>query len=205
MDPCASCLDAFAETTKPRLEGLKTPVSVLWQVRKARTEGMGCNAAARPFETAQKTLLAWDRQCLDLHRVLLRSAVVHAVCASVIDGEEAETNVPQHVPPAQSPGGTRWRMDRASRCLWAGDGGKQERQLGTKALKTLAKMARQTPDLRRLTDGERRYGQLLCALCSALGHPGKPGRPKQTCHRGGHCRIKNKGAPGQKKGRKRPQ
>ena len=29
------------------MAGLKTPVSVIWQVVKARTEGMGLNAAAR--------------------------------------------------------------------------------------------------------------------------------------------------------------
>jgi hypothetical protein len=35
-------------------------------------------------------------------------------------------------------------------------------------------------------------------------HKGKPGRPKQTCKRGGHFRSKNKGAQAPKKGRKRP-
>jgi hypothetical protein len=40
---------------------LKTPVSVIWQVLKARTEGMGLNTAARTFEKAKNTILAWER------------------------------------------------------------------------------------------------------------------------------------------------
>src|SRR5690348_11982841 len=65
-------------------------------------------------------------------------------------------------------------------------------------------MARQTHDLRIFTDGERRYGNLLFAICYALGHNGKPGRPKKTCKRGGHGRSKHPGAQAHKKGRKRP-
>src|SRR2546421_12644062 len=41
MYKCASCLDYFSETKKTLMAGVKTPVSVIWQVVKARTEGMG--------------------------------------------------------------------------------------------------------------------------------------------------------------------
>src|SRR5713226_4052654 len=44
---CDTCPVYFSETKKTLMEGLKTPVSVIWQVLKARTEGMGLNAAAR--------------------------------------------------------------------------------------------------------------------------------------------------------------
>jgi hypothetical protein len=50
---------------------------VIWQVLKARTEGMGFNAAARTFEKAKKTILAWERKCSDLHQVLFLYALVH--------------------------------------------------------------------------------------------------------------------------------
>jgi hypothetical protein len=59
------------------MAGVTTPVSVIWQVVKARTEGMGFNAAARTFEKAKNTILAWERTWRDLHRVLFLSAVVH--------------------------------------------------------------------------------------------------------------------------------
>ena len=51
------CPTYFSETKKTLLAGLKTPVSVIWQVLKARTEGMGLNAAARTFEKAKNTTL----------------------------------------------------------------------------------------------------------------------------------------------------
>ena len=93
-------------------------------------------------------------------------------------------------------------MDRASRFIWALDCGKKDRRLFQKAIKTLDKIARQAHDLSIFTDGERRYGNLLFAICYELVHNGKPGRPKQTCKRGVHFRIKNKGAQAHKKGRK---
>jgi hypothetical protein len=69
----------FSETTTPLMAGWHTPVSVRWQVGKAGTEGLGFTAAARTFEKAQNTLLAWARKGRDLPRVLLLYAVVHEV------------------------------------------------------------------------------------------------------------------------------
>ena len=47
---CTNCPTYFSETKQTLMAGLKTPVSVIWQVIKARTEGMGLNAAARTFD-----------------------------------------------------------------------------------------------------------------------------------------------------------
>ena len=74
---CEHCPASFSETKKTLLEGLKTPVSVIWQVLKARTEGMGLNAAARTFEKAKNTILAWERKFVDLQQVLFLYALVH--------------------------------------------------------------------------------------------------------------------------------
>jgi hypothetical protein len=87
------------------MEGLKTPVSVIWHVIKARTEGMGLQAAARTFDKAKQTILAWERKCLDLQQVLFLYAFVHEFLASVL------------------------LMDRASRFMWELDGGKKDRRL----------------------------------------------------------------------------
>jgi transposase-like protein len=70
MYKCANCPTYFSETKNTLMAGVKTPASVIWQVVKARTEGMGLNAAARTFEKAKNTILAWERKFCDLHRVL---------------------------------------------------------------------------------------------------------------------------------------
>src|SRR3989440_13022318 len=88
---CANCPTYFSETKKTLMAGLKTPVSVIWQVVKARTEGMGLNATARTFEKAKNTILAWERKFLDLHQVLFLYALVHEFLALVIEGDEAYT------------------------------------------------------------------------------------------------------------------
>jgi len=86
---CEHCPVYFSETKHTLMEGVKTPVSVIWQVLKARMEGMGLNAAARTFDKAKNTMLSWEWKCVDLHRVLLLYALVHEFLASVIAGDEA--------------------------------------------------------------------------------------------------------------------
>src|SRR5712664_939348 len=201
---CNTCPAYISETKNTFLEGLKTPVSVIWHVIKARTEGMGFNAAARTFEKAKNTILAWERKFLDLHQVLFLYALVHEFLALVIEGDEAYTKVQKNVPPDQSSGWTILLLDRASRFIWEIECGKKDRKLFHKAIKSLDKIARQTHDLRIFTDGERRYGNLLFEICHELVNNGKPGRPKKTFKRGVHVRVKNKGSQVHKKGRKRP-
>jgi transposase-like protein len=201
---CTNCPTYFSETKKTLMAGVKTPVSVVWQVVKARTEGMGLNAAARTFEKAKNTILAWERKFRDLHQVLFLYALVHEFFALVIEGDEAYTKVQKNVPPEQSPGWTILLLDRASRFIWEIDCGKKERTLFHKAIQSLDMIARQTHDLSLFTDGERRYGTLLFEICHELVKNGKPGRPKKTFRKGVHVRLKNKGAQAHKKGRKRP-
>jgi len=89
MDKCEHCPASFSETTQTLLEGVKTPVSVLGPVVKARPEGRGFHAAARPFEQAQQTILAWERKGVDRPPVLWLSAVVHECFACVREGDAA--------------------------------------------------------------------------------------------------------------------
>jgi transposase-like protein len=201
---CEHCPASFSETKNTLLEGLKTPVSVMWQVIKARTDGLGLNAAARTFDKAKNTILAWERKFVALHRVLFLYTLVPEFLAVVIAGDEAYTKVHQNVPPDQSLGWTILLMDRASRFIWALDCGKKDRRLFKKAIKTLNKIARHTNDLSLFTDGARRYGNLLFEICSERVKNGQPGRPKKTFKRGVHVRIKNKGSQAHKKGPKRP-
>jgi hypothetical protein len=186
------------------MAGLKTPMSVIWTVIKARTDGMGLNAATRTFEFAKNTILSWERKFSDLHRVLFLYTLVHEFLELVIEGDEAYTKVHHHVPPHESPGWTILLMDRASRLIWVLDCGTKDRKLFKKAIAILDQLVSRTHDLSLLTDGERRYGNLLFEVCYELVKNGKRGRPKKTLKKGVRVRIKNKGSQARKKGRKRP-
>ena len=201
---CGSCPGSFSETKNTFMERLHQPLSVVWLVIKARTDGMGVNAATRTFDLAKNTILSWERKFVDLHQVLFLYALVHEFLDLVMEGDEAYTKVQRNVPPHESAGWTILLMDRASRFIWALDCGKKDRVLFEKTIKTLANIASNTDDLSLFTDGERRYGNLLFEICYELVKTGKRGRPKKTLKRGIHVRIKNKGSQGHKKGPKRP-
>lgn len=201
---CESCQGYFSETKNTLMAGLKTPMSLIWLVIKARTDGMGLNAATRTFEFAKNTILSWERKFSDLHRVLFLYTLVHNFIEVVIEGDEAYTKVYQNVPPHESSGWTILLMERASRFIWELDCGTKDRKLFKKAIAILEQIVSRTHDLSLLTDGERRYGNLLFEVCNELVKNGKRGRPKKTFKRGIRVRIKNKGSQAHKKGRKRP-
>ena len=95
-------------------------------------------------------------------------------------------------------------MDRASRFIWTLECGKKDRTLFEQAIQTLEQIIAESEDVTLLTDGERRYGNLLFEICWALIYSGKPGRPKKTLKKGVKIRIKNKGSQAHQKGPKRP-
>mgnify|MGYP001121987014 CR=1 FL=1 len=201
---CQGCNKVFSETKHTFFEGVKTPLSQVWQVLEARTEGMGLNAVVRVFKKAKNTVLGWERKFRDLHQVLLVYSLVHSFLQVVIEGDEAYTKVEKNVPPEQSLGWTIALQDRASRFLWELECGKRERGLFQQAINTLSEVIEQTEEVSLVTDGERRYGNLLFDICCEVVRTGKPGRPKTTLKSGVKARVKNKGSQHRKKGRKRP-
>ena len=48
----------------------------------------------------------------------------------------------------------------------------------------MAELVDQTEDITLLTDGERRYGNILFEICHELLRTGKPGRPRKTLKKG---------------------
>jgi transposase-like protein len=201
---CNDCNDCFSETRNTLLEGLKKPISVIWQVIKARTEGQGLNATARIFDVSKNTILAWELKFSDLHKVLLIYALTKQFLKLVIEGDEVYTRVNKNIPADQSTGWTILLMDRASRFIWELRCGKKDEKLFKKVIRTLEKVINKTQDLTVLTDGERRYGNTLFEICFETVKNGKPGRPKKTLKKGVKARVKNKGSQVHKRGRKRP-
>ena len=201
---CSECGRFFSPTFNTFLAGIKKPISLIIQVINSRTEGLGLNAACRIFEIAKNTLLNWEMKFSGIKRTLLLYALVHSFLKLMIEGDEVYTRVGKNMPPDESTGWTVVLMDRASRFLWELQCEKKDRQLFRKALRTLTKLVTRTKDLSLLTDGERRYGNILFEICNELIFTGKKGRPRKTLIKGVKVRIKNKGSQAHKKGPKRP-
>lgn len=201
---CIDCKRCFSSTTNTFLAGIRKPVSLIVTVLKARTEGLGLNAACRTFNLAKNTLLNWERRFSEMKQTLLLYALLHTYLKLIIEGDEVYTKVNKNVPPDESLGWTIVLMDRASRFLWELECGRKDRKLFRKALRLLGKIVNQTQDLSLITDGERRYGNILFEICHELIRNGKRGRPRKTLQKGVKVRVKNKGSQAHKRGRKRP-
>jgi len=198
---CRDCDICYSETFATPLAGLRTPLSRIIQILKARSEGMGLNAVARTFNVSKKSVIDWEERLGNLKQVLQLYALLHEFIELVVEGDELYTKVRKNEPPSQSQGWTVVLMERGSRFLWELNCGPKDEQLFKRALDTLAKVIAQTEQLSLFTDGERRYGNLLFSICSEVIRDGKPGRPPKRLRKGIRVRLKNKGA---KKGVGRP-
>ena len=198
---CRSCDIYYSETFATPIAGLTTPLSRIIEILKARSEGMSLNATARTFSVSKKSVIAWERRLAELKPTLMLYSILHEFIHQEIEGDELYTKVDKNVPPSVSEGWTIVLMERGSRFLWELSCGRKDRQLFEQALTCLAKVVKQTGSISLLTDGERRYGNLLFEICYDVIRTGKPGRPKKRLPKGVRVRLKNKGA---KKRRGRP-
>ena len=163
---------------------------------------MSLNATARTFRVSKKSVIDWERRLADLKPTLMLYSVLHEFIHQEIEGDELYTKVDKNVSPSVSDGWTIVLMERGSRFLWELHCGRKDKQLFEQALTGLAKVIEQTGSISLLTDGERRYGNLLFDICYDVIRTGKPGRPKKRLPKGVRVRLKNKGAK-QRRGRPR--
>jgi transposase-like protein/IS1 family transposase len=201
---CQDCQDYFSETKATPLAGLRTPLSKIMQVIDALNDGMGINAAVRTFKVAKNTIYNWLERVADLKAVLLLYALCHQFLRQLVEGDELYTKVKENKAPDQSAGWTIVLMERASRFIWEMKCGQRTRSLFQAAMETLQQVIEQTQDLTLVTDGERRYGNLLFEICRQALRTGQVGRPRQTLPKGVKVRLKNKGSQAHHKGPKRP-
>ena len=201
---CGDCGTYFSETANTPMAGLRTPLSKIILVLTSLNEGIGINAAARLFQVSKNSIYGWLERMAALKEVLMLYALCHHFLQTVIEGDEFYTRVYENRPPAESEGWTIALMERASRFLWELQCGERDETLFANAIQTLAQIIAQTNDLTLVTDGERRYGNLLFAICRQTLRTGKPGRPKTTLPQGVKVRLKNKGSQSHRPGPKRP-
>jgi transposase-like protein len=200
---CRQCDCYFSDTFATPMAGLRTPLSRIIEVLKARTEGQGLNATARIFGVSKKSIIDWEWRLSELKPTLLLYGLVHQFLSLVIEGDELYTKVHHNTAASDSQGWTIVLMERSSRFLWELNCGNKDEQLFTVALELLCEVIEQSQDLTLLTDGERRYGKLLFAICHEVIHSGKAGRPKKRLPKGVRVRLKNKGSRN-RSGRPRP-
>jgi transposase-like protein len=201
---CQDCQEYFSETKNTPLAGLRTPLSKIITVIDALNDGMGINAAGRTFKVAKNTIYDWLERVADLKKVLLLYSLGHQFLNQLVEGDELYTKVKENKPPDQSAGWTIVLMERVSRFLWELKCGEREGSLFQAAMETLSRVIEQSQELSLLTDGERRYGNLLFEICRQALRTGKVGRPRQTLPKGVKVRVKNKGSQAHKQGSKRP-
>lgn len=201
---CQFCQEYFSETRNTLLAGLRTPLSRIMVVIDALNDGMGINAAVRTFKVAKNTIYHWLKRVADLKEPLLLYALCHQFLSQIVEGDELYTKVKENKAPDQSEGWTIVLLDRASRFLWELKCGQREQSLFQAAMTTLVQVIEQTQDLTLMTDGERRYGNLLFEICRQALRTGQVGRPRLTLPQGVKVRLKNKGDQNRHQGPKRP-
>jgi transposase-like protein len=202
---CPGCQSYFSETKNTALAGLRTPLSHISQVLEALNDGMGINAVVRTFKVAKNTIYDWLKRAADLKEPLLLYALCHQFLSQIVEGDELYTKVKDNKPADQSEGWTIVLMERASRFIWELKCGQRDHSLFQAAIQTLVQVINQSQDLTLVTDGERRYGNILFDLCRQAVRTGQVGRPRLTLPQGVKVRLKNKGDQSHKPGRPRPQ
>jgi transposase-like protein len=176
---CQECGNYFSETKNTPLEGLRTPLSRVALILEAVNDGMGINAAGRTFHVSKNTIKRWLARLGGLKETLLLYALCHQFIQQLIEGDELYTKVGENKPVATSAGWTVVLMDRASRFIWELHCGPRQADLFKQAMQTLSQVIAQTDDLTLLTDGERRYGNILFEMCQEVIRTGQVGRPKK--------------------------
>ncbi len=200
---CSDCKKVFSETKNTFMENIKTPISKIATVLEARTEGVAFNASCRIFKISSSTLSDWEKKFSELKEPLFLYALTHNFIEQLVEGDELYTKVKSNKPSSESEGWTIMLLERRSRFIWELSCGEKTEELFNKAIETLVQIIKSTEDTTLLTDGERRYGNLLFGICKELYNDGKRGRPKSVLPEGVKVKLKNKGSQKRKKGPKR--
>lgn len=186
------------------MENLKTPISKVASALRIRSEGFGLRATGRILGSNKATIAHWEQLFGDQKATLMFYSFCHEFVSLTFEGDEIYTVVGKRTDPSDSKGWTAAIMERASRFIVGQRCGKKNAALFKSVMKTVCKYVHHTKGLTFLSDGERRYGNMLFDLCSEVLKTGRAGRPPKTLPKGVKVRVKNKGDQKRKKGRKRP-
>jgi transposase-like protein len=128
---CQKCDVYFSESFATPMAGLRTPLSRITQILKARSEGMGLNATARTFEVSKKSVIDWEHRLGGLKATLVIYSLIHRFIHQVIEGDELYTKVAENMAASDSEGWTIVLMEQVSRFLWELQCGRKDKQFFT--------------------------------------------------------------------------
>jgi transposase-like protein len=200
---CKTCGKTFAETRNSPMAGLRTPIGLVAHALWSRFLGLSFNACCELNGISPATLARWESRFADLKLPLFIYLLAFQFLKLEIEGDELYTKVGKNVPVEDCEGWTITLMDRASRFIFVQECGRRKRRLFMRAMRRLMKIVNRTKDVTLITDGERRYGNILFELCNEVVRTSRPGRPQTTLRQGVKVRLKNKGNRSNKPGRKR--
>lgn len=186
---------------------IKKPVSLISDALNSRTEGLGFNATCRTFCLSSHTLQSWENKFGRLTEVLKLYSLTHTFLSQIIEGDELYTRVDKNKPQEESEGWTIMLIERASRFIWEFECGKKDKALFSGVLERLAELIKQTEEFTLVTDGERRYGNILFELCHEVINSNAGDGPLTVLQEGVLVGLKNKGnkKPSSKPKYERPQ
>lgn len=185
------------------MEKIKSPISKVAAAMRLRSEGLGLRATGRVLQANKRTIAKWEELFAEQKATLMVYAFCHEFISLTFEGDEFYTIVGRRTKPLESKGWTAVVMDRASRFIVDQRCGKKNIMLFKNVMKTVCRYVGKTNDLSFLSDGEKRYGNILFDLCSETLQTGKCGRPAKVLPKGVLVRIKNKGDQKHRRGPKK--
>jgi len=204
LHECKDCGTLFSETSGTPMEHLKSPLSQVASVIRVRSEGLGLRATARCFGIHKNTVAEWETKFAEQKAPLMLYTICHNFINLTFEGDELYTVVGKRGEPSDSQGWTAVVMERASRFIVEQRCGEKDAELFRSVMSTVATYIEQSEDVTFLSDGERRYGNLLFELCAEALRDGRRGRPPKTLPLDVRVRVKNKGSQNASPEHKRP-
>ena len=143
------------------MENLKTPISKVSSALRLRNEGLGLRATGRALGSNKATIARWEQLFADQKATLMLYYFCHEFVSLTFEGDELYTVVGTRTDPSNAKGWTAVIMERASRFIVDQRCGKKNAALFKSVMKTVCKDIDHTKALTFLSDGEKRYSNML--------------------------------------------
>ena len=192
---CNDCQNCFSETTGSGMENIKSPISKIALALKMRSEGLGLRATGRVLRSDKHTITRWEESFVSQKITLMLYALCYKLISLTFEGDELYTIVGKRTDPSISKGWTAVIIERGSRFIVEQKCGEKDANLFKSVMETVSNYIANTNDLTFLSDGERRYGNMLFGICSEVLHTGLRGRPPQVLPPGVKVRVKTQQPP----------